>query len=632
MGLRITYCLFFLLFSSSITLATPLNTDKILALQNLAIEKSLWQHQEWLNLIHYYKKSAYSEEYYSHADDNVFFIAENGASNPKSELLSTIAALYRTDLTNDDHAQCRFIARFAWLTKHLSIDAGSLPSVSCQKFNTWYSMIQPQRVTMVFPTYHLNSPSSMFGHTLLRLDRSIEKEQSKLLSFAVNFGANTDSNDNSIFYAYKGLTGAYPGLFNVTPYYNKIREYNRIEKRDIWEYNLNLTPIEAERMTKHLWELQDINFNYYFFDENCSYRLLELLEVARPGLELTDDFGLTAIPVDTIKTIEQAGLIASHQYRPSQVTELNTLLKLMSESELDLMEEISKNPSRTNQADFLTKPEDKQRNIVDTAYRYLRYQEVGKVKNKETAKHSFQLLTALNKYPSNSFKPLITPPIRPEKGHHSRRITIGMKERNEKLYSTLSLRMAFHSLEDNLHGYLPGAQINITNIQMRVLNSTGDIQLDKLDVIDILSLNPRTRFFKSFSWQVLTGFERQTIDRKDKLVAHLSGGGGYTYSVFKKGFLYSLGTARLERAKETQSYIIEPALGISNGFLWHFNSSTAKIEIRAEKFLNGNYRSQINYTHNFALTRNQSLKVSGGGEKHSANSFINASINYQYYF
>ena len=33
-----------------------------------------------------------------------------------------------------------------------------------------------------------------------------------------------------------------------------------------------------------------MNFDYYYFDENCSYRLLELLEVARPGTELTDEF------------------------------------------------------------------------------------------------------------------------------------------------------------------------------------------------------------------------------------------------------------------------------------------------------------------------------------------------------
>ena len=37
-------------------------------------------------------------------------------------------------------------------------------------------------------------------------------------------------------------------------------------------------------MLKHLWELQGIAFDYYYFDENCSWQLLGLLEVARPSL------------------------------------------------------------------------------------------------------------------------------------------------------------------------------------------------------------------------------------------------------------------------------------------------------------------------------------------------------------
>ena len=52
-----------------------------------------------------------------------------------------------------------------------------------------------------------------------------------------------------------------------------------------------------------MWELKQIQFDYFFFDENCSYRLLELLQVARPGLQLTTQFPLTAIPTDTVKAI-----------------------------------------------------------------------------------------------------------------------------------------------------------------------------------------------------------------------------------------------------------------------------------------------------------------------------------------
>ena len=632
MGIKIAHFILILLIFPCTSFATSSDLNKTIALQKLAIEKKLWLHREWLNLGHYYKKSLFPQQYYSQADDIKFFNADDGDSNPKSELLSTISAFSRTDITGDDHPQCRFIARLSWLRQHLPIDDNSFPAVKCKKYEQWHSLAQAEQVTMVFPTYHLNSPSSMFGHTLLRLDPAAEKKQSKWLSYAVNFGANADASDNSIFYAFKGLTGAYPGLFIVTPYFKKIREYNRIEKRDIWEYNLNLTPIEVNRMVLHLWELQGINFDYYFFDENCSYRLLELLEIARPSLELTDDFGLTAIPIDTIKAINQAGLINDTLYRPSQVTKLNAQLNLMSNPELELLEEIIKNPAYANQTSFKKLPPNKQHTIIDSAYRYTRYQQLGKAKNKDSAKQSFQLLASLNKLPNKPIEHDIALPIRPEKGHDSRRVSIGIKERKNNLYGTLSLKMAFHSLEDNLQGYLSGAQINIVNADIRIHSQTGNTQIDKLDFVDIFSLSPRTRFFKSLSWRIRTGFERQFINTEDKLVAQVNGGGGYAYSILNKTTIYLLGTARLERAQETQSYIIEPALGIATGLLRNFESSTARIEFNIDQFLNGTYRSKIAYKHIFVLTRNQAIELQASGEKHSKNKFIGASMNYQYFF
>ncbi|RLA40699.1 MAG: hypothetical protein DRQ64_04075 [Gammaproteobacteria bacterium] len=114
-------------------------------------------------------------------------------------------------------------------------------------------MVNVESVVLVFPAHHLNSPSSMFGHTLLRLDPAAGREHSDWLAYGVNFGANIPQGDNSFLYAYKGLSGGYPGQFIVEPYFEKIQEYNRVENRDIWEYPLNLTPAEARRFGTRLW-------------------------------------------------------------------------------------------------------------------------------------------------------------------------------------------------------------------------------------------------------------------------------------------------------------------------------------------------------------------------------------------
>src|SRR5207247_7522605 len=99
--------------------------------------------------------------------------------------------------------------------------------------------------------------------------------------------------------------GGYPGTFSILPYYLKVREYSDMENRDLWEYELELAPPELERVLLHLWELLPAYYQYYFFDENCSYHLLGLLQVARPELELPAPFRWWALPVDTVRSEER---------------------------------------------------------------------------------------------------------------------------------------------------------------------------------------------------------------------------------------------------------------------------------------------------------------------------------------
>ena len=164
------------------------------------------------------------------------------------------------------------------------------------------------------------------------------------------------------------------------------------KNRDIWEYPLNLTPTETKRIIRHLWELQNIEFDYYFFDENCSYRLLELLEVARPDIELTDEYILTAIPVDTVRSIKRAGLIQDVDYRPSQATQLNALMKTIPADLHHWVLKLEDDPQIAQMPIFKQLPEKQQWALADAAYRYLRFKQKDAARTADTAKKSHQLL------------------------------------------------------------------------------------------------------------------------------------------------------------------------------------------------------------------------------------------------
>ena len=593
-----------------------------------AVSKKLWQQIEWINLLHYNKEFSH---YISQVDDSRFFYAKDGSENPQAELVETIKHLFTKTNNHNLQTQCQFVARTEWLTQQLNIDKTNLPAVHCDEYLEWRELVQADSVTMIFPAYHLNSPSSMFGHTLLRLDNSADTK-TNWLSYAVNFGANIDNSDNSLIYAYQGLAGGYPGIFISEPYFKKIQEYNRIEHRDIWEYKLNLTPIETERMIKHLWELKTINFDYYFFDENCSYRLLELIEVARPGVELTEEFIATAIPVDTVRAVKREKLIEDINYRPARATELQYALGKMSAPHRDIVLRLSKDIQYSETEAFTQLSIQEKKFITDLAYKYLRYKNTKMLRDPEIAKQSFKLLQKLNSYPIDiDISQTLPTPTPPEKGHKSKRVTLGMGQRLNNNYAEIGFKMSFHDLEDNKEGFLQGAQINIGSLQIRAEKNVG-LRLYKLDFVDIFSLTPKNAFFDPLSWRVYTGFERQLTKQKDQLTYHLTGGAGGTWQIIKNHQYYTLLIGRLEINKQLRN-TFEPAIGFTTGFLSHFKHTTARLELSGEQFEDDVYRLRAQYTQNVVLSTNHSIKLFAKHEWHEDGvDYSDINLSYQYYF
>lgn len=606
--------------------AAPLPPD----LLERAQQQELWQHKIWHDLLHYEVEENSPSGYLSQVDDARFFNAADGKRNPQAELQYTLQAFYLPFTDNTQHAQCRFIARFNWLKQQLAQELVNLPQVECKQYNEWRAFVADDQVTLVFPAYHLNSPSSMFGHTLLRLDDADDKNGSDWLSVAVNFGADVSHDDNSLFYAFKGLSGGYPGFFIVEPYFKKIQEYNQKEKRDIWEYPLNLSPQETRRMVEHLWELKEMEFDYYFFDENCSYRLLELLEVARPSIDLTSEYGFSVIPVDTIRGIKAAGLIDDAHYRPSQVTTLENLLWQINPEHRHYVNTLSVDASEIDTPAFQAIDAEQQKLILQTAYKYLRYKKTDEARDALSAATSYRLLSALSQAKAADIALAPPMPSQPEYGHYSKRLNLKLGRENEQNYIEAGMRMAFHSLQDNLQGFLPGAQINMASLQVRATEDES-VKLQRLDVVDIFSLTPRTELFDPLSWKILTGLERQLVDGQQRLLTHVSGGVGAAYQPLSKSLLYGLVTLRLERNRGFER-TIEAAWGVDTGFLYHFSSGTMRLELSGEEFVNDYYRHRAVLGHNYVLSQNHGLRFSLRRERQPQHAWSEFSIAYQYFF
>lgn len=562
----------------------------------------------WLSLGHY--EAGKIRGWRSYVSDNKFFIAADGAHHPDAELAATVDALYAPASLGEKHAQCVYPARTRWLKDQLQLT--DLPAVDCAEFKQWFKDVAPHSAVMIFPAAYLNSPSSMFGHTLLRIDQAdVQSNNTALLSYAINFGAYIEGSDNSILYAWKGLMGGYPGLFALVPYQEKLSEYRSLENRDLWEYRLNLTQVETERMVEHVWELKQIQFDYFFFDENCSYRLLELLQVARPGLRLTEQFPLTAIPTDTVKAVKEAGLVEKIDYRPSRERELLERAKPLDSDEQQWVLKISDDQKHLQDPTFKTLPRERQALIIDAAYRLGRYRATGQERDAASAQRSFELLRAINQNPPPDLN--VQRPGLPEDGHQSRTWQAGIGTRGSKTFGEYGLRMAYHDLNDNAEGFPLGAQIEI--LQMKLRQYEGNHwQFQQLDLATIRSLTPRNALLQPLSWQVTGGLERVPGKHDDEtLVAHVNGGAGGTWQLRDDLLGFALGTVRVEHNNDFNE-AISPAGGFNTGVLWRNPLGNLSLEAKGDFFTNGEVRRSISLNQQWEVSRNLGIRLSAQRE------------------
>jgi len=539
--------------------------------------RRLHEQPRWLALGHYEPAESPSG-FESLASGGEFFLSPTGKTSPRDELAATLAAFFDPTLAlrGGQHPQCAFRARFLWLARELAheleqelaMDASALPEVACERYDTWLAGMDPRGLTFVLPEAYMNNPASMFSHTLLRIDGGASAGERDLLAYAINFAAETGGDGGAPF-AVKGIFGMYPGTFSVMPYYEKVRQYGDWENRDIWEYPVDLAPDELELMIAHVWELLGVPFVYYFFDENCSYQLLALLEVARPGLRLTPEYPAWVIPVDTLRTVaDREGLLAEPTYRPSPATRIRYGSSMLSRDERNLARDIARGRVPVDAGSVEALEPSTRVEVLSLAYTYLRYLYLGKdVTREDSAPRSRKILVALSEV--EGAEPPREPPVphaRPEDGHPIARFGFGAGVRDDEPFVEVSLRAAFHSLSDPSGGYLPGANLDLVRSALRFEPERNELRIEEVALLDVRSLTPRDAFLRPISWTFGTGLRTRllTDGSGDGLdpggVGYLRGSAGLAYEPIDGLLVYGLTGVAIEVAPALdRDYAVGPS-------------------------------------------------------------------------
>ncbi len=514
-------------------------------------------------------------------------------------MLTTLDKLFSEEISDDNSIACKFPARTQWLQEQLNIT--NLPKVICKEYNKWLKILDPTSATIIFSSAHINSPASMFGHTFLRIDTSFK---SKLLSHAVNYSANANQNtENGFLFAIKGLFGGYFGQYSLLPYYDKLKEYRDTEQRDIWEYDLNLNKKEISKMVKHIWELKQAYSHYYFFDENCSYNMLWLLEVARPTVHLRENFTYHVSPPETIFAIEAAHLVKDKVYRASKRTVLLAYENTLNNQSINLVKQLSEDKiSSTIIIQNNNIPKKEKQLILNASIELSEYNYIKRIINKKqylTISHNLSKVRATL---GKSKQIEIIQPVNPDKSHKQLKISLGYKYNNTE-FITFGIRPTYHDITNNDEGFLKGTQIEFFNTQFIYNNTTKKIDIDFFNILTIKSIAQRTKFFNPLSWATQWKFDNDSLDNQLDFSTQVNA--GLSWNIGEKSYTYTL----LDFFITDYSYA-NSAVGASIGAVLYNNKKLkTNIEMSYRIFDSGDTQKKLHIIQSYYAKQNIDIKL-----------------------
>lgn len=563
---------------------------------------------QWLALLHM-QKSSLTGRHHSEVDAQNFFLSGRD-DDAKAELLATIAALRQAG-TSSDSAWCRFPARAKFLTIQIGLDRPQ--SLQCPELEYWRGRFPADEIILIYPDPYLKNVASVFGHTFLRLDSADKKTHPVLLSPTISYYADVGSTDNTVMYIGKGLTGHFPGMIEVAPYFQKLQKYSDGEDRDIREYKLALSAEQTRDFVDHVWEVRDNSFNYFFLDENCSYRLISMLDTVTPSHNIRKNFASHTMPIDTVKALMDNGLIAESTYIPSARKRFYEQLELLDDKQRsEFMATLNDEKSYDDVDDLhvlaLSENYTGLQIQTDPERRTLHTLQVNKLIRRQY--ESGQVLTL----PASK----LDAPDPMNSGHAMSRFQTAWLNDDGRDYLLLGMRAAYHDFHDPLPAYQRGVQLTVLDASLRIENGNDETSLDSIHWFGLKTYSPSDDFFQETSWGFQVARQRELIDRQTNLVNIADGYRGLSYACGALLCHGELTGGVLTGGPLDLGWTVRA--GARAGILYQSSQWTASANIGREKYLVGenDYLSVLDAEISRPLSRNTSFYTSYRREENNS--------------
>ena len=574
----------------------------------------------WLKLLHYPQAtSPLTKKATSEIINPGFFLSATGKKNPEAELEATLRSFFIAPGTApDSHAQCRFIARYQWLKKQLDWSLFPPPEVSCKQFDNWSLNGKIKSISLIFVTGYLSNPASFYGHILLKANPEESNIPADLLSQTINYGAIVPENENPLIYIANGIFGGYDATFSHAQFYRYNHNYGENELRDMWEYELALSPNEIEQLIAHAWELLDARFTYYFAKENCAYQMSALLELVtnEPLFNRDTPWLLPATIFDGITSIKKDGQSIIHRIKktPSRQSRFHNGFSALDDNEKTILKLLVKDKKNLYTPTFMFLDDIKKTRIVDTLIDYYEFRLLTENHDRQYQHKKNIYLIERSKLPPQTIQThtIAEKASPPHEGPLPSMIRIEALSNN--MYGPgiqLQFRPAYYDMLIPDAGRIPNSKLTMFNIQATHLNNQTYIR--SLDLVDIETLNLSKTGLPGdggTAWRLKFGLNSEDLGCINCLMFNVDGGIGKAVALSEKSVIYGMIGGVVQNKRENSGTL---AGSVSISLLSNLTPYwKTHLSIRQKQYINHTQKNHLttHWENRLGISRHWDIRIS----------------------
>ncbi len=542
---RKQYASFFLLLFLSLNVSAH-SPEYIV---ELAEKSNIYLEPTWYSLLHVTDSEP-------NISDSDFLLSNRSGFSLRNELIKTIQSFYQDQSLGDSHPICKFPARLYWLKKRLNLGDESFPKPQCTELNHYFNNAPAEQISLVFASENVNQPSSMMGHTFLKL-AGINKK-GKYVEHAVSYFTVINSYNIPKLLVQSTLTGM-KGFFSLRPYRSQINEYLYKEGRNIWEYILDISDEKRYLIYLHIWELKDVKSKYLFIDYNCATVIHYLLSLAEPDILSTEQKWVT--PKDVVKEAISNQMISKAELIPSNSWRIRMLKDSLGEKDIEpIFDKLSDNKKpimndNSSYEEFLRleyiESQVKQLALNGDMPNDVAEDILGDVaESSKTLKDKYYIDLSSYKNPANT------------SGDSQYGISYSTVKDNG--YLNVHFLPASHRISDSNREYFSESELELGGMEISFNKQTNTINLSRMTLYNSLSLVPWSKYTGGLSGGLRVGlFPTYDKSLNRYLSVNMEGKAGISWSVGKDIFLFTLaGIAYNYTANSWHGFSFIPEVGM----------------------------------------------------------------------